>query len=120
MIRDTKQIFGITHRQTKKAPVSGLRDAYSGRGRSSIRIGQKPHFFLMLFAFMIFIVVFIAVFIMMLFLMMYNRASWDIKVTELRVFIGSTDIKATEIVLVRDVMGVAIVDRLSFQTQCKL
>ena len=56
----------------------------------------------------------------MLFLMMNNRAIRNIVFTKLRVFVSSAEIQATDIVLIGKVMGVAIIDRLSFQAQLKL
>ena len=67
------------------------------------------HFTFVLFS----LVVIVMVLIMVFFLVMYYCAIWNIKVTELRVFIGCTDINATQIILVREVMGLAIIYRLS-------
>ena len=66
---------------------------------------------------MVFTVVFTVVFIMILF--MHNRTLWNLIVVKLRILVGKTDIQTTEIVLVREVMAITIIDRLSFQTQGK-
>ena len=71
----------------------------------------------MLFTFVFFTLM---LFARMLVLMMNNRAIRNIVFTKLRVFVGSAEIQATDIVLIGKVMGVAIIDRLSFQAQLKL
>ena len=53
-------------------------------------------------------------------LFMNNRAIGNIIVIKFRVLVGKTDIEATKIILVRQIMAIAIIDRLSFQTQYKL
>ncbi len=58
-------------------------------------------------------------FSLVLFLMMHNRTIRNLIVIKLRVFIGSADIQAADIVLVREIEGVAIIHRLSLQAQCK-
>ena len=67
-------------------------------------------------------VLFLAMIIMfffafVLFLIMNHRAIWNLNVTKLQVFIGKTDIQAVEIILVREIMGVSIIDRLNLQTE---
>ena len=40
--------------------------------------------------------------------MMNHSAIWDIEVSKIRILVGQTDIKATKVVLVREVMAVPI------------
>ena len=51
--------------------------------------------------------------------MVNNRTLWNLIVVKFRVLVGKTDIQTTKIVLVREVMAITIIDRLSFQTQSK-
>ena len=56
------------------------------------------------------------VFAFVLFLRMNHRTIWNFKVTKFGVFVGKADIQAAKIILVREIMGVSIIDRLSLQT----
>ena len=60
--------------------------------------------------------VFVMVFAFVLFFRMNHRTIWNFKVTKVRVFVGKADIQAAKIILVREIMGVSIIDRLSLQT----
>ena len=81
----------------------------------------------MFFAFVLLTIVVIACMLLtfmflafVLFLMMNNRAIWNVIVTKTRVFIGSANIQAIDIILVREVVGVTIIDRLNLKTEPQL
>ena len=81
----------------------------------------------MFFAFVLLTIVVIACMLLtfmflafVLFLMMNNRAIWNVIVTKTRVFIGSANIQAVDIILVREVVGVTIIDRLNLKAEPQL
>ncbi len=65
----------------------------------------------MAFIFMAFVVVMRA--FVVLLLVMKQRSAWNVEIVELRVLVGKADIQAADSVLIRQVVSVAIVDRLT-------
>ena len=70
--------------------------------------------------FFAFVLIACMVIVMVFFLMMHNRAIGNVIVTKARVFVGRTDIQATDIVLEREVVRVTIIDRLNLKAKPNL
>ena len=63
-----------------------------------------------LFFVFIFVLVFVIIVIIVLFFSVKNGSVGYIEITEVRLFVGGADVDASEVVLKRQVIGVAIVN----------
>ena len=110
MKRNAIDALNTVDRHAKVAPVACFRNAQSQCIVLKIRISQEPCFFFVL----IFMIVFALIIVV---LIMKYCASWNIKIIELRILIGKTEIQTAKIILVRKVMAIAVINRLRFQTK---
>ena len=69
---------------------------------------------------MAFLFVFILVFIFVFVFGVKNGAVGNVEITEVRLFEGGADVDASQIVLKRQIIGVAIVNRLPLETYSDL
>ena len=116
MKRNTIGALNTVNRHAKVAPVACFRNAQSQCIVLKIRISQEPYFFFVLFFMIVFMIIIVVFAVFVVFVMKYC-ASWNIKIIELRILIGKTEIQTAKIILVRKVMAIAVINRLRFQTK---
>ena len=114
MKRNAIDALNTVDRHAKVAPVACFRNAQSQCIVLKIRISQEPYFFFVLIFMIVFVLIIVLIIVV---LIMKYCASWNIKIIELRILIGKTEIQTAKIILVRKVMAIAVINRLRFQTK---